>query len=1324
MQRIFLLFIGIYFINTQAATACDRPFLLTVDSITSKQIKLDWYVDDSVSSFQIDVQVGSNPPSSQPLYSGITESEFKIQGLIVGTFYTIYVRSICGTETSEWVSIQFRTAFNYKNNCFIYFPIQDNSCQFQGREKLKIYVDSSAIEGLNHPLLKSVSLIIEHPWPSDLKASLISPYGVEIPLFKDLELGYPNLGNPGDSTCSEALVLTDAGCVSLDESTGPFIGNFKSTGSLWAVPSDSLIGLWYLDFCDDSRGDIGIVKSVELTFGSRDCSPVRMEIESYTDREVEFKISAALENDTIVFKYGILPFDFQDTAGFKLDTFYISSAVDTVLTIGNLSRNTSYRFYAYRLCSGKNSSVNCGKTATLLCNSPTVISRFSEYIPLDLDCGEEKLTYGIWYQDSRTGYLWGVGNGATNTLFTGPESSPYGDEEYIFYDASDRACGNMPATLNSSCFYVPVGVGSCSMSFDYSMYGDQISRLLLLVNADESAQWDTLFQREGNQGKGWHNASIDLSPYIGAAVQLQFVAGPTIGGRGDIAIDNIVMMGPILIARNGYLLYPDEDGDNFGFTQDSMRFCRGNGISGHVDTPGDCDDSDMYINPGVAEIPCNIIDDNCNGQVDEVQQDTIPVFTIIDSKNPSCRGISDGYLEIEIENYSDYSLLWNTGDTSNRIESLSAGVYYVDITTSTGCIFRSQFYELKNTSNINALVTEITTPTCIGISDGSITVQSGGGVPPYQYMWNNGASSSVLDSVPSGSYSVTVTDNTGCQVVIDSIVLNNQYDNHTQIDVFDPISCNGGSDGDLIVTLQGASAQSYNWSTGDTSRLIHNLSEGFYTCTITFNDKCTTVTDSFYLNDPDSLYLERLNIEAPTCATSQNGLVITQLTGGTPPYRYRIFSRDTFYVGPVFKNLSSGMYTLKVSDKNNCIFTLDSIRLGQKDSLNLNAIVEDTRCPLSVDGSINTTINGGTAPYSYIWSSKGLDSSDLSGLSPGTYNLTVVDNLGCKSDQFSFLVEQGTETLDVDIEIVDSIYCGDTIGYLSATILNGKDDPVEYNWDNGTVHNHFKQSDTLGPIQPGKYTVTVTDANGCVGISDPFSLKENDTLFYDSILVQDITCLEDSSGRIEIVLGYYNPPIRFDWNIIDGDSIISNLPAGIYQATITDAAGCETVIPPIEIATENPLQVEQFISDEDNGTYDIEVKATGGVRPYSITWQDDTTHSFVRAGVPPGEYYYTVTDAVNCSVDSVIIVKKGVSTSDAEINEINLYPNPTTGIAQLDFSHAIPPDFTIHIYSIEGKHITSIKNSLKIDLSKASPGVYLVEIQMGGRRKLIKLIKF
>lgn len=289
----------------------------------------------------------------------------------------------------------------------------------------------------------------------------------------------------------------------------------------------------------------------------------------------------------------------------------------------------------------------------------------------------------------------------------------------------------------------------------------------------------------------------------------------------------------------------------------------------------------------------------------------------------------------------------------------------------------------------NAMVIQIDTEdTHCKLSEGSATVTGiQGGNGSFTYEWTNGDSGITADSLASGAYMVTVTDSEGCisfaiatindiggpQIATEAVITN--------------VSCNGGSNGAIDITVSGGSLPyTYKWSNGSTTQDIQNLEAGPYEVTVTDADSCIA-NQSYIIIEPDPLYFTSSIIEA-TCGAA-DGIGTVAVSGGTSTYTY---AWETGADTPTEIGLPAGVYTVEVTDANGC---LDSTHVVMTEEgapkIILNSIVE-AHCG-HADGAIYITASGGSGEYSFEWSDDSAN-EDLVNVPSGTYSITVSDNQG------------------------------------------------------------------------------------------------------------------------------------------------------------------------------------------------------------------------------------------------------------------------------------------------------------------------------------------
>jgi len=195
------------------------------------------------------------------------------------------------------------------------------------------------------------------------------------------------------------------------------------------------------------------------------------------------------------------------------------------------------------------------------------------------------------------------------------------------------------------------------------------------------------------------------------------------------------------------------------------------------------------------------------------------------------------------------------------------------------------------------------------------------------------------------------------------------------------------------------------------------------------------------------------------------------VTAGNPPFSYNWSNAATT---EDLTNLGPGNYQLIITDDESCVDTVD-ITIVEPDSLYMDAVVTNISCYGEVDGSVQTTVNGGTFPYSYTWTPLGAGTS-ANDLPAGDYDLIVTDARGCIISDTYTIVEPDSISLDADISQYSngwqiSVENGSD-GWIDVTV-NGGTGPFDYSWDNGET------SEFITDLTAGTYTVIVTDDMGC-----------------------------------------------------------------------------------------------------------------------------------------------------------------------------------------------------------------------------------------------------
>ncbi|HHS96167.1 MAG TPA: hypothetical protein ENJ45_06210, partial [Phaeodactylibacter sp.] len=271
-------------------------------------------------------------------------------------------------------------------------------------------------------------------------------------------------------------------------------------------------------------------------------------------------------------------------------------------------------------------------------------------------------------------------------------------------------------------------------------------------------------------------------------------------------------------------------------------------------------------------------------------------------------------LDANVLGCDDCNYLWSTGDTGASIEITFENdiTYFVTVTDNNGT---TAVDELTITTSPSPIVTyEASTVQCPNDADGSISLQVSGGSGGYSFLWNTGADMQNISGLPPGTYSVTVSDQTGCETSVENIIVEGPPPYEIEVDTQSP-SCIGDSDGSINVQVTGATPPyNYSWSNGGISQNISNIPAGTYGLIVTDAIGCSMVT-AVTLDEADSLGVTT-SIDLPEPGQSDGSILLSPF-GGTAPYEVVWFNGET---GMLLSNLTYGIYSYTLSDANGCTY--------------------------------------------------------------------------------------------------------------------------------------------------------------------------------------------------------------------------------------------------------------------------------------------------------------------------------------------------------------------------------------------------------------------
>jgi gliding motility-associated-like protein len=458
-------------------------------------------------------------------------------------------------------------------------------------------------------------------------------------------------------------------------------------------------------------------------------------------------------------------------------------------------------------------------------------------------------------------------------------------------------------------------------------------------------------------------------------------------------------------------------------------------------------------------------------------------------KDISCFQGNDGAIAVTISGGTlPYTYLWTTTDGSGIVPNsenqnlLTAGNYTLEITDKNNCTTSTNF-ELTEPEGLKIETAFKQDILCFGDATGALeitvsggtTIEISSGVFDYLYSWSgpNGftSSSKNISNLITGTYTLAVTDALGCTTNT-SIIINQSSEikiNYTKTDV----TCYGETNGAIDVTvIGGVTPYKISWSNLANGFSQSNLSAGTYVATITDGNNCIAQV-SIPIEQP--LFFIAPVVSPISCNGANDGSINLHLTGGISPIF--ITWSDDASAGVERNNLAAGTYTVVVldSDTHQCPIE-QTFTFTNPPAIGVSSTVEDAiDCTIVNSGRIDLTVVGGTAPYSYNWST-GENTQDLESIPPGDYSVEITDANGCNvSRQFTvfrqepILIDFVTSTItDCDLK---------TVSQKTEAKVTGGFLPYTYSWSSGTISGSDNRFMTTS--QNGSYTLTVTDSKGC-----------------------------------------------------------------------------------------------------------------------------------------------------------------------------------------------------------------------------------------------------
>ena len=514
----------------------------------------------------------------------------------------------------------------------------------------------------------------------------------------------------------------------------------------------------------------------------------------------------------------------------------------------------------------------------------------------------------------------------------------------------------------------------------------------------------------------------------------------------------------------------------------------------------------------------------------------------------------------------------------------------------------------------------------------TVTISATGGTPSLSYTFNGITNTTgIFTGIAAGlNYPWSVDDAAGCGPVSGTLTVTEPLLITGSASVSTLVPCTGGT---AIVTVTGTGGTlpylfTFNGVTNTTGIFNGILPGTGYSWIVNDANGCTPLSGSIDVTEPEVIS-GSIAITSPIVCNGGAAIITLTGSGGTAPLLYT-FNGISNATG-IFTGITAGTaYIWSITDVNSCIPVTGVIEIIEPPAL-MGTITSQINVTIvgGNDGSVSAEASGGTPPYMYRLNSGSYQASGtFNTLTAGIYTITIQDAGMCEFSIPVTITDPSVPLSGTLVAKVDVSCFGGNNGSLTVTGIAGIA-PYEYSLNEAD----YQVSGTFTNLTAGTYIVTIRDAKPA---TFPVTIVLSEPVTAVSATASGINnkCNGDNSGKVIAVAEGGTGPYEFSWNTtpVQLNDTASNLAAGTYIVTVTDASGCSanaevTISAPLALAL-SLSTTEADCPDTNDGS--IMLTITGGTAPYAPLWQDGNT-SQNRTEMLPGTYTVTVTDANGCA---------------------------------------------------------------------------------------------
>jgi gliding motility-associated-like protein len=612
-----------------------------------------------------------------------------------------------------------------------------------------------------------------------------------------------------------------------------------------------------------------------------------------------------------------------------------------------------------------------------------------------------------------------------------------------------------------------------------------------------------------------------------------------------------------------------------------------------------------------------------------------------------------------------FTYTWTpSGGSAATTTGVLAGTYTITVNDANLCP-QSTTQAISNSGGPTAVISGSTNILCHGGNTGSATVLASGGFGAYTYSWApSGGTAATANSLTAGAYTVTVSDNNGCQTTASvtitepaALVITN-----AKVDV----TCFGGNSGSASVNAStGTAPYTYSWApSGGTAFSATGLVAGNYTCTITDHNGCPA-TSVVVVGQPVIVSGTIIPVNE-LCNGASTGSATVTPAGGTGAYTFSWSPSGG--TAATASALAANTYTCTITDANACSHTATTT-ISQPPVIGLTTSSVSSTCG-AANGTASVVATGGTGTLTYSWAPSGGAATTTTPVLAGIYTISVTDANSCSKSTTVTISNSGGPTASISAST--NVSCNGGANGSATVTATGGVGAYTFSWTptGGTAA-------TATGLSAITYTCTVTDNNGCpntttILITQPAPLTATNTQ-------TNVSCNGGSNGSASVTASGGSVAYTYAWAPSGGAAATATtLAANTYVCTITDAHACSTtssvtITQPLIITASNTL-----VNVKCNGGSDGSATATasGGTGTLSYSWTPSGGAAASATGLSANTYTCTVSDANACASQTTATITQpavlgGATTftaSSCGLANGTATANPTGGTGAYTYS--------------------------------------------------------